>query len=131
MHRLIRTCPVCAGELHISEVSCSKCNTVVRSEFDTCRFCRLSPEQMEFIERFLRNRGNISSVAAEMKLAHPTVSRRLEAILQILGLRGDDPEDEMETGCEPRCNEQTKDILILLEKGKITADEAEKRIKNL
>jgi hypothetical protein len=86
---------------------------------------------MEFIERFLRNRGNISSVAAEMKLAHPTVSRRLEAILQILGLRGDEQDDDMESSCEPRCGEQTKDILILLEKGKITAEEAEKRLKNL
>ncbi len=93
MHKYIKNCPVCSGEMYISELTCEECHTVIHSKFETCRFCRLNPEQMQFIELFLKNRGNISSVAAELKLAHPTVSRRLEAILHLLGLRQLDEED--------------------------------------
>src|SRR5206468_2783062 len=77
-------CPVCAGDLHVTEVSCARCGTKVQSEFEPCRFCRLSAEQLHFVELFLRSRGNLTSIGDDLDISYPTVTRRLEAIISAL-----------------------------------------------
>src|SRR5947208_5087226 len=89
MNRLLASCPVCGGRMTVSELSCNGCSTTVRSSFESCRFCGLSREQMEFLELFLSRRGNLSSVGDEMGISYPTVSKRLDAVLNTLGLHAD------------------------------------------
>src|SRR2546423_11449736 len=84
MNKMLARCPVCAGNLHVTEVSCQHCGTNVRSEFEPCRFCRLSAEQLHFVELFLRSRGNLTSVGDDLDISYPTVTRRLEAIISAL-----------------------------------------------
>src|SRR2546423_5179346 len=84
MNKMLPRCPVCAGDLHVTEVSCAHCGTKVRSEFEPCRFCRLSGEQLHFVELFLRSRGNLTSIGDELDMSYPTVTRRLEAIIAAL-----------------------------------------------
>lgn len=86
MNKLLTICPVCNDALRISEVQCEKCGTQIRSHFASCRFCSLTPEQTRLIEIFLSHRGNISGLAAELGLSHPTAARRLNNVLYALGL---------------------------------------------
>ena len=52
-------CPVCGGDTSITKIRCSKCKTTIEGDFDLCKFCRLTPEQKEFIDVFIKCRGNI------------------------------------------------------------------------
>lgn len=131
MNRMLSKCPVCAGDLFVSEMVCSGCSTRIESRFERCLFCSLSPEHLQFLETFLRCRGNLSGVGAEMGLSHPTVNKRLDALLAALGLR-----EEEETPLPPpvRVNGRDSDrrrILEMLDRGDITAEEATRRLREL
>ena len=84
MNKLLPRCPVCGGSVHVTELGCETCGTHVRSNFDACRFCSLTQEQLQFVELFLRHRGNITSVGEALGISHPTVTRRLEAAIASL-----------------------------------------------
>src|SRR2546421_1960312 len=86
MNRLLSNCPVCSGTMHVSEQTCDHCDTAVRSRFESSRFSRLNLEQSQFLDLFLRLRGNISAVGAELGISHPTATKRLDAVLSALGL---------------------------------------------
>lgn len=84
MNKLLPRCPVCSGPVHVTELGCDACGTHVSSDFEACRFCSLSQEQLQFVELFLRHRGNITSVGEALGISHPTVNRRLEAVIGAL-----------------------------------------------
>jgi hypothetical protein len=85
MAKLLTRCPVCEGTLGISELTCGRCLTRIQGTFDPCRFCRLAPEHLAFVEMFLRCEGNLSRVEKEMSLSYPTVRNKLTAALAALG----------------------------------------------
>lgn len=115
-------CPVCGQELTISKLSCSHCPTQIEGEFRACKFCQLPDEQREFIEIFIKCRGNIKDVEKELNISYPTVRNRLDEAIEALGYRVDQSFIEEEQG-------QRRQILSALEKGEITADEAAKRLR--
>ena len=39
---ILGKCPVCDSEVKVTEIHCKKCETTIRSEFDLCKFCKLS-----------------------------------------------------------------------------------------
>lgn len=130
MVRPLSDCPVCGSELHVSELACGECRTVVRNTFDACRYCALGTDQSRMLETFLRNRGNLSSVASELGVSFPTAARRLDALLEALHLSG------------PRKSERTarrtidtdaarRRVLEELDSGEITAQEATRRIAGI
>src|ERR1041385_1290098 len=86
MNRMLPAYPVCSGPVYISEISCQDCDTRVNGSFEATRFSRLSGEHLEFIELFLKSRGNLSCVAEELEISFPTVSKRLDSALAALGL---------------------------------------------
>jgi len=128
---MLAKCPVCAGPLHVTELSCGACQTRVQSAFETCRFCRLSPEHLQFLEVFLRNRGNLSRVGEEMDISYPTVDKRLDAALTALGLieanAAPPPPERRPNGRD----HDRRQILEMLDRGEITAEEATRRLKEL
>lgn len=137
MHKMLSRCPVCAGTLHVTEIACNSCNTKIQSEFEACRFCRLSPDQLQFVELFLRSRGNLTSIGDELDISYPTVTRRLEAILVALALpddlntaRADPPPVPPPDKPDPRDIDR-RQILEMLDKGEITAEEATRQLKDL
>ena len=133
MNRILVSCPVCSGAVHVSELSCSACGTRVSGEFEASRFSRLSDEQVGFLELFLRSRGNISGVGTELGISYPTATKRLDAVLAALGLC--DSQEAPPT----HVNEQKPDwreserarIIDMLDRGEITADEATRRMSEL
>ncbi len=129
MNRALSCCPVCSTSLYVSELACGSCGTRVSGSFAGCSFCRLSLEQLQFVQIFLSNRGNLSGVGGELGISYPTVAKRLDAVLSVLALNGDRSDQPDRT--DQHLEGERLQILEQLDRGEITADEATKRLKDL
>ncbi|GMA51997.1 hypothetical protein GCM10025857_33540 [Alicyclobacillus contaminans] len=78
-------CPACSGEMRVTELTCPHCATRVQGQFDIPALLRLNREQLQFVEVFLRCRGNIREVERDLKISYPTVRARLDQVIQSLG----------------------------------------------
>lgn len=112
-------CPICHEELYVTRLSCNNCDTSIEGEFSLCKFCKLSSEQKNFIEIFIKNRGNIKEIEKEMGISYPTVRGKLENAIEALG---HNPKYS-----QPEINKI--EILEKLDNGEITSEEAVKLLK--
>lgn len=136
MYEINGRCPVCGGQMHITRMQCGTCQSALEGEFAVPgggrgeaphegyfgRLERLSPEQLEFVEIFLRCRGIIKNVEAMLDISYPTVKARLNTILETMGFR---VEEEMP---DPERRRERREILQDLAQGKITTEEAHRRL---
>jgi len=111
-------CPVCSSDLEVVRLQCTSCGTAVEGHFEQSKFNRLDPEQLAFLELFLRARGNIKEVERELGLSYPTVRARLDALLATLGYVAEEPDRRSEVV------KKRREILDALDAGKLTADDA-------
>lgn len=135
MNRILSHCPVCTGDLYVSELSCDDCATRIGGKFEVSPLTRLSTDHAEFVELFLRSRGNLSSVADTLEVSFPTASRRLDAALIALGYmesarEGPAPQP-IPVQPSPHLNRERELILEMLDRGEITAEEATRRLKDM
>lgn len=107
-------CPICGDELFVSKLSCHNCHTHIEGDFSLCKFCKLTDEQKQFIEIFIKSRGNIKEIEKEMGISYPTVRGKLENIIEELGYKPKAEESKIDK----------KDILKRLDRGEITSDQA-------
>lgn len=127
MRKVLEQCPTCGKDFEITELTCPSCKTIIRSRYGLCRFCKLSPESLRFIETFVRCRGNIREMERELGISYPTVRGRLHAVIAELGY---EVEAEPEVDEEERIARR-KAILDQLEKGEISPVEATKCLADL
>ena len=66
MRKILESCPTCGGAMAVSELSCTVCNTVVRS------------------------RGNVKDMERELGVSYWTIRGRLNELIATMGLGGDD-----------------------------------------
>src|SRR5699024_1580998 len=78
-------CPVCQTKLHIGKLTCPECHAQFPMDEPLNAFAYLSTSQANFLEIFLKNRGNLKAVGEEMNCSYPTVSKYLTDILIALG----------------------------------------------
>ena len=117
MKRFPSQCPVCSSGMKIKTLECSSCQTSVNGDFEVQQLLALSPEELDFLMLFLKTRGNLSEMAKIVGVSYPTVRVRFEEFLKKVGI---EPEKSRDKALE---------ILDLLDKGEISADEAVKRIR--
>lgn len=118
-------CPVCGEDMHITRMECDSCHTVLEGHF-LHRVWKLTEDQQAFLEAFLRNRGTIKDVEAELGISYPTVKARLESLVKTLGL------DEPAPPPAPtRLREERRAILDRLQRREITATEAHRLLSEL
>jgi hypothetical protein len=123
-NKVLTHCPVCGEELTIIKLACNHCQTKIEGDFAQSAFCHLPGEQLDFVEVFLKCRGNIKDVEKELGISYPTVRNRLDSVLQALGYRGE--------RSEPRPDETSRQsILAALEKGDISSEEAAQQLRKL
>ena len=115
MNALIGRCPVCSESLHVTGLECEGCGTRVEGNFALGRFQSLTPDQLQFLETFVRVRGNSKDVERELGVSYPTVRARLDAVIRALGF---------EVPSEDHHAQRRKEILRELSEGKIEADDA-------
>ena len=92
--RTISKCPACNSQLIIRTLLCPDCGLELKNDFEFSPFDRLSPEQTEFLLRFLRCRGNLSQLQDEMQLSYLTAKRKLSELLEALELTTNDNSEE-------------------------------------
>ena len=119
MHKLLSHCPICSDKLKAAKLKCNSCNTLIDNEFELSKFDYLNNEQLYFIEKFIKCRGNIKEVEKELGISYPTVRAKLDDVIESLGY----------STKENKNIKNNKDILISLEKGKISVDEAINKLK--
>jgi hypothetical protein len=115
---VIGKCPICAAQLRVVRLECGSCGTRLEGSFSLGRFHSLSADQLEFLEVFIRARGNYKDVERELGLSYPTVRSRLDAVIRALGFQAE-PEPDREAVAERR-----KEILRQLAEGRIGPDDA-------
>jgi hypothetical protein len=113
---VVAKCPICSQQLKVVRLECDGCGTRLEGSFSLGRFHALSAEQLEFLETFIRARGNIKDVERELGISYPTVRSRLDAMIRALGFPSQ-AEPDRET-------ERRKEILRELAEGRIAADDA-------
>ena len=113
---VIGRCPICDQTLHVVRLECESCGTRLEGSFALGRFHSLTTDQLEFLETFIRARGNFKDVERELGISYPTVRSRLDAVIRALGFPSQAEPD--------REAERRKEILRELAEGKIAPDDA-------
>lgn len=119
MNPVIGQCPICGNNLHVTRLNCRNCDTTIDGHFTLGRLYQLSPEQLEFVEVFLRCEGKINRVEQEIGLSYPAVRARLTDVIRSLGY-----EVGESTPTRPVSEEVRRDILNELQNGNLSAEEA-------
>jgi hypothetical protein len=117
MYPVIGKCPVCGDTLSVTRLHCRNCDTSVDGQFSLGRFYRLSPDQLAFIETFIRCEGKLNRVQDELSMSYPTARARLTGVIRALGYEVGDDEEAAPSGVR-------KTVLEKLASGEISSEEA-------
>ena len=119
-------CPVCGDTLAITRLNCPSCDTSIEGRFQFSRLERLTPEQLGFVELFVRCEGKLNWVAQELKVSYPTVRSRLDETIRAMGyeVREAPPAEEKQ-----RAAEQRQAILDELAAGRISPTDAVRQLR--
>jgi hypothetical protein len=118
-------CPVSGGRLYVSELTCEESGVVIRGKFRLPQGAELDEEKQAFLRVFLRARGVISTVEKELGISYPTVRARLDALLSEMGLA------PIKDDAMARRNEKRRQVLKDLEDGKLTPEQAKKKLRGI
>ena len=117
MYPVPTECPVCQDDLLVTWLVCRNCGTSLEGRFAMGRLFQLTPEQLHFVEVFLRCEGKINRVQDDLGLSYPTVRSRLEEVVRALGYEV--REEQATTGDHHR-----QDVLERLARKEISSEEA-------
>ena len=115
--RIVSQCPVCSGHMSVSELSCEECGAKLVSRFDLCPVCQLPDDMYAFLMTFVKTRGSIKDMEKELGVSYPTVRGRLDELQRLMGFT---PGGSVQPA---------KEVLDMLERGEISAEEAEEMLK--
>jgi hypothetical protein len=111
-------CPLCGDEVRVTQIKCSGCGSEINGSFKRDGLEMLPDEYRKFIVVFLKHRGTIKAVEAELGVSYPTINRMLENINQMLGaVRAAGPQLDR------------KQILDAIERGEMSVKEATEMLK--
>ncbi|MCC6604101.1 MAG: DUF2089 domain-containing protein [Anaerolineae bacterium] len=128
MRKLLEKCPACAGELVVTQQTCRSCGTMVVGEFTPNIFSKLTPENLHFVELFVKNKGNVKEMEREIGLSYWTIRNRLNEIVEALGFENKDVEPAT---TEETLRQSRQEILARVDRGEIDVQEAAQLLKQL
>jgi hypothetical protein len=134
MNRALSSCPVCAGALSVSKLSCHSCGIRISGDFASCAFCATQPAHQEFLEIFVRHRGDLVAVSDALDISLPAARERLDAAIAGLPpVQAQAPPQPLQAaGRTPAAHEANRNrVLEMLDRGEITAEEATRRLREL
>ncbi|MCL4870426.1 MAG: DUF2089 family protein [Anaerolineae bacterium] len=118
MHSVIGQCPICRENLHVTRLHCRNCDTAIEGHFTLGRLYYLSPEQLQFVETFVRCEGKINRVEDEMGMSYPAVRSRLTEVIRALGY-------EVDSDRTGSISEETRrEVLAQVSAGTLTSEQA-------
>ena len=122
--KVIRQCPSCDGELEVTRLSCTECETEILGRFELTRFAMLPLETLQYLEVFIKNRGNIKKMERELNDSYWTIRAKLDEVIKEMGFEVEEAEDEAQS-------EQRRQILEKVDQGEITASEAAEQLAEI
>jgi hypothetical protein len=126
MRKILEQCPSCGGALEVTRLSCTACETVITGRYQSCRFCKLSTDHQDFLEAFVKSRGNVKEMERELGISYWTIRSKLNDLIKALGFEVE-PVQEEDSDVKGR----RKEILEQLNRGEISAGEATERLATL
>ena len=121
-------CPVCSDELTVTRLHCQSCDTGIDGRFRLGRFQRLATDQLNFVEVFVKNRGIIKDVEAELGISYPTVRARLDEALRAMGFPAGGDDVPRPRAAQALADEERRAIFEDVRAKRITAVEAARRL---
>lgn len=126
-HQVFGKCPVCGEELIVTKMECRTCGTDIGGQFSIGRMAQFGADQIQFVETFIKNRGNAYKVGEELGMPYSTVRARLTELIRAMGYEpGAEPKEEPGVTVSI---EKRKSVLDDLAKGRITAEDAIKLLQ--
>ena len=122
MYPVVGKCPVCGDTLAVTRLHCRSCDSTLEGQFSLGRFYQLSPEQLAFVETFIRCEGKLTRVQDELGMSYPTARARLTDLIRALGY-------EVREEPEPVSSGERKAILERLAGGEIQPEDAVELLK--
>lgn len=122
MRKILEQCPTCTSALTVTELACTVCDTEIRGQYAPCLFCRLAPEDLAFLEVFVKNRGNVKEMERELGISYWSIRSRLDEVVGALGF---------EEPAEPQQVvpiDERRAILERLDRGEMTVAEAARQL---
>ena len=124
MHPLPSQCPICGGEVVVTQINCRDCNTTINGQFSSSTFSQLTPKQMDFVETFVRLEGKITHMEKELGYSYPTIRKLLHDVIRALGYEpGGDETSELS-------EDERQKILSDLDEGAISYEDAMKLLQD-
>jgi hypothetical protein len=116
MYPVPTECPVCHDDLLVTRLVCRNCGTGLEGRFTMGPLLQLTPEQLHFVEVFLRCEGKLNRVQEELGISYPTVRSRLVEVIRALGYEvGEEREVD---------DERRQEVLAQLARQEVSAEEA-------
>jgi hypothetical protein len=112
-------CPVCGDQMHVTRLECGNCHSALEGRFTLGAFQNLTPDQLQFLEVFIRCRGQNKAVQDLLNISYPTVVKKLDELIVALGYEVDPAET------------QRREILEMLSQNKINAMQAQQMLAEL
>ncbi len=79
-------CPFTGGEIVVTRFTCPDSDIAVEGRFAVVApFAQLSPDQLQFVETFVRCEGKLNRMEGELGLSYPTIRTRLHEVIRALG----------------------------------------------
>ncbi|HLA98916.1 MAG TPA: DUF2089 domain-containing protein [Anaerolineales bacterium] len=119
MNILPMSCPICSGQITVTRIYCRDCDTTIEGRFSVGLFAQLTPEQLDFVETFVRCEGKITRMEDELGLSYPTIRNRLHEVIRALGYEPGASEEPAGLS-----EEQRQSILEKLDQGQISVENA-------
>jgi hypothetical protein len=120
---LPQRCPLTGGEIIVTRFYSPTADISYEGRFTAPQppFAQLAPEQLRFVEIFVRNEGKLNRMEDELGLSYPTIRSRLHEVIRALGYEpGKD---------EPAPPADRTAVLADLDAGKISFEAAMKLLE--
>ena len=93
MRKVLEQCPSCGDNVEVTRLTCTRCETEVTGRFAPCRFCKLPQETVQFLEIFVKNRGNVKEMERESGISYWTIRNRINELIAELGFETEEEDD--------------------------------------
>ncbi len=105
--------------MEIEKLRCTSCDVSLEGRIPIPRLARLTADDREFVELFVRSSGSLKAVADKLSVSYPTVRSRLNRIIAALEAAENDERDARNK------------ILDQIEQREISVDEAIQLLREL
>ncbi len=114
-------CPVCGDQMYVTRLECGNCHSALEGHFQLGPFQNLSAEQLQFLEVFIRCRGQNKAIQELLNISYPTVIKKLDELIVALGYEpAPDPVEQ-----------RRREVLEMLSQNKISAMQAQQMLASL